>query len=135
MSGFISSVPDNFRGFSHVKNSQNHKITPNSFQSDLLQMVKERPGLTAQVFNLAEAKNGVEHAILTEGPPIRCKPRRQTQKNSKLQKSCSIFMVEVGIAAWSCSPWACPLHIAPKPWWPLVAVGGRWWPLVTVLGF
>ena len=107
--GFLQHVPDGIRGISMVV-----AHVPGSFEEEISQIVKQRPKLTEQTFQLAEAAHGIEHEIVTEGQPIRCKPRRQNPEKIAIAKTEFQFLEEVGIAVRSNSPWASPLHITPK---------------------
>jgi hypothetical protein len=86
-----------------------------SFEEEIRRVVKQRPKLTEQTFWLAEAPHGIEHEIITTGQPIRCRPRRQNPEKLAIAKAEFRFLVEMGIASRSNSPWASPLHITPKP--------------------
>ena len=108
--GKVLPVLDNVRGISMVSTS-----VPGSFEDEIRQLVKQRPKLTEQTFQLTEAPHGVEHEIVTTGQPIRCRPRRQNPEKMVIAKKEFRFLVEMGIAVRSNSPWASPLHITPKP--------------------
>ena len=108
--GFLQPVPDSIRGISMVVESET-----GSFEEEIRRVVKQRPKLTEQTFWLAEAPHGIEHEIITTGQPIRCRPRRQNPEKLAIAKAEFRFLVEMGIASRSNSPWASPLHITPKP--------------------
>ena len=114
--GFLQHVTDGIRGICTVVTH-----VPGSFEEEISQIVKQRPKLTEQTFQLAEAAHGIEHEIVTEGQPIRCKPRRQNPEKIAIAKTEFQFLEEVGIAVRSNSPWASPLHITPK-------ANGKWRP-------
>jgi cleavage and polyadenylation specificity factor subunit 1 len=114
--GFLQHVPEGIRGISTVVTH-----VPGSFEEEISQIVKQRPKLTEQTFQLAEAAHGIEHEIVTEGQPIRCKPRRQNPEKIAIAKTEFQFLEDVGIAVRSNSPWASPLHITPK-------ANGKWRP-------
>ena len=107
--GFIQHVPDGIRGISMVVT-----YVSRSFQEEISQIVKQRPKLTEQPFQLDDAAHGIEHTIVTEGQPIRCKPRRQNPEKIAIVKTEFKFLEEMGIAIKSNSPWASPLHITAK---------------------
>jgi hypothetical protein len=85
-----------------------------SFKEEISQIVKQRPKLMEQTFQLAEAAHDIEHEIVTEGQQIPYKPRRQNPEKIAIAKTDFQFLEEVGIAIRSNSPWASPLHITPK---------------------
>lgn len=60
-------------------------------------------------------KHNVTHRIVTNCQPIFSKPRRLNPEKLKIAKEEFDKMLELGICRPSDSPWASPLHIAPKP--------------------
>ncbi len=60
-------------------------------------------------------KHNVKHHIITNCPPIFSKPRRLNPEKLKIAKAEFDKMLELGICRLSNSPWASPLHVAPKP--------------------
>ena len=60
-------------------------------------------------------KHGVEHYITTDGPPLHARARRLKQDKLDVAKAEFAEMEKLGIIRRSNSPWASPLHIAPKP--------------------
>lgn len=60
-------------------------------------------------------KHNVRHRIITDCQPIFSKPRRLNPEKLKIAKAEFEKMLELGICRPSESPWASPLHIAPKP--------------------
>lgn len=58
--------------------------------------------------------NTVHHIRTTPGPPISCTPRRLAPDKLKIAKQEFELMLNSGIARPSESPWASPLHLAPK---------------------
>lgn len=57
---------------------------------------------------------GVEHRILTEGPPVAAPPRRLSLEKLKVAKEEFSCLVEHGICKPSSSLWAAPLHRVAK---------------------
>ena len=70
----------------------------------LLQTTSELPAVTAQA----------EHHIVTQGPPVHCRPRRLAPDKLRIAKVEFQQMLQLGIIRPSDSPWASPLHMAPK---------------------
>ena len=66
-------------------------------------------------------KHGVEHHIVTHGPPTHARARRLDQEKLAAAKAESLQMEEMGIIRRSKSPWSSPLHVVPKP-------GSQWRP-------
>ena len=66
-------------------------------------------------------KHGVEHHIVTEGPPLHARARRLDPDKLAVAKSEFAKMEQLSIIRRSSSPWASPLHIVQKP-------GGGWRP-------
>ncbi len=66
-------------------------------------------------------KHGVEHHIITEGPPLHARARRLDAEKRSVAKSEFSKMEQLGIIRRSSSPWASPLHLVRKP-------GGGWRP-------
>ena len=72
------------------------------------------PQITSPQFSQDSMKNGIEHHILTSGPPVHATARRLSP--AKLEQAKAEFnkMLQLGIIQRSCSPWASPLHMVPK---------------------
>ena len=66
-----------------------------------------------------ENKHGVEHHIVTEGPPLHARARRLDADKLAAAKDEFAKLEELGIVRRSDSPWASPLHIVAKS-------GGGW---------
>lgn len=80
------------------------------------QLVHEFPDiLDLSSFKRAAKKHNVQHRIVTNCQPIFSKPRRLNPEKLKIAKAEFDRMLELGICRPSDSPWASPLHIAPKP--------------------
>ena len=60
-------------------------------------------------------KHGVEHHIVTEGPPIYARTRRLNPERLAVARAEFANMERLGIIRRSDSPWASPLHIVLKP--------------------
>ncbi|KAG6458433.1 hypothetical protein O3G_MSEX010849 [Manduca sexta] len=58
--------------------------------------------------------NTVHHIRTTPGPPVSCTPRRLAPEKLKVARQEFELMLNNGIARPSDSPWASPLHLAPK---------------------
>ena len=68
------------------------------------------PSLQNQV-----SKHGVEHHIVTSGPPVHSRPRRLTAPKLALAQAEFQQLERAGIIRRSNSPWSTPLHMVPKP--------------------
>lgn len=80
-----------------------------------LQLLAEFPTITRPSGTPREVRHDTFHYIkTTEGPPVSCRARRLGPL--KLQAAKKVFeeMVQNGTARPSKSPWASPLHMAPK---------------------
>lgn len=60
-------------------------------------------------------KHNVQHHIVTNCQPLFSKARRLNSEKMKIARAEFEKMLELGICRPSNSPWASPLHIAPKP--------------------
>ena len=83
---------------------------PNEY-ADLLQ---EFPELLTPHFNNPLNKHGVEHHIVTHGPPTHAHARRLDKDKLSAAKAEFLKMEEMGIVRRSKSPWSSPLHVVPK---------------------
>ena len=61
------------------------------------------------------SKHGVEHHIVTSGPPVHSRPRRLTAPKLALAQAEFQQLERAGIIRRSNSPWSTPLHMMPKP--------------------
>lgn len=80
-------------------------------------LLKEFPDLTRprSSRNKPQAQHNVYHHIkTTEGPPVFCKARRLAPEKLQIAKSEFQALLQDGIIQPSKSPWASPLHLAPK---------------------
>lgn len=79
-------------------------------------LVQEFPDiLDLSSFKSVMKKHNVRHRIVTNCQPIFSKPRRLNTEKLKVAKAEFDRMLQLGICRPSDSPWASPLHIAPKP--------------------
>lgn len=85
--------------------------TTNQFSA----ILAEFPNLTVPRFNSDVNKHGVEHHIVTTGHPVFAKARRLDPEKLAVAKAEFAAMEDLGIIRLSKSPWASPLHVAPKP--------------------
>ena len=86
-----------------------------SAAQDFERLVDDRPDLTRPTFSNAAPRHGVEHHIVTEGPPIHARNRRLSPEKLAAAKKEFDEMEAMGIIRRSNSPWSSPLHIVPKP--------------------
>ena len=84
-------------------------------------LLKGFPELLTPHFHTSANKQGVEHHIVTHGPPTHARARRLDQEKLAAAKAEFLQMEEMGIIRRSKSPWSPPLHVVPKP-------GGQWRP-------
>lgn len=84
----------------------------NSQYHDLLRQYQEitRPAGTDRRLT----HNTVHHIKTTSGPPVHCTPRRLAPDKLNIAKREFEDMLKSGTARPSKSPWASPLHLAPK---------------------
>ena len=72
------------------------------------------PNITKPTGTVTTPSSEVTHTIKTNGPPVFCKPRRLAPDKLKIAKQEFDKLLELGIIRPSKSPWASPLHMAPK---------------------
>ena len=77
-------------------------------------MLSEFPGITRFTPKPAEKAHGVEHHILTKGPPVAAAPRRLSPEMRRAAMEEFNYMVELGICRPSDSAWSSPLHMVKK---------------------
>lgn len=93
-----------------------NQIKSVSDQSVYHQLVQGFPDvLDLSLIRKFSKKHDVTHRIITNCQPIFSKPRRLNAEKLKIAKAEFDKMLELGICRPSNSPWASPLHIAPKP--------------------
>lgn len=89
-----------------------HVISSNIFD----QVIGEFPELLVPRFQASDKnKHGIEHHIMTEGPPLHARPRRLDAEKLAVAKAEFESMEKMGIVRRSDSPWASPLHVVAKP--------------------
>ena len=96
-------------------NSQQTNNTPcvnniNNYNS----LLAEYPELLGSASSTPDSKHGVEHFIITKGPPIHSHARRLAPEKLAIAKAEFEKMENLGIIRRSNSPWASPLHVVPK---------------------
>lgn len=74
----------------------------------------EFPEVVEPSFHLQKTKHGVEHFILTTGPPIHSRARRLPPDKLAFAKAEFARMEKAGIIRRSKREWASPLHMVPK---------------------
>ncbi|CAH8610157.1 unnamed protein product [Schistosoma curassoni] len=77
-------------------------------------LLREFPELVKVTYNKADLKHSIQHHIVTNGPPINARPRRLDPKRLAIAKQEFDKLMRLGIIRPSSSPWASPLHMAPK---------------------
>ena len=77
-------------------------------------LLAEYPSLTRPSDNLPAVQTGVQHHIITNGPPVFSRARRLTPEKTTIAKREFQHMLQLGIIQPSKSPWAAPLHMVPK---------------------
>ncbi|CAH8566999.1 unnamed protein product [Schistosoma bovis] len=77
-------------------------------------LLREFPELVKITYNKADLKHSIQHHIVTNGPPIKARPRRLDPKRLAIAKQEFDKLTKLGIIRPSSSPWASPLHMAPK---------------------
>lgn len=93
-------------------------LLPHNAYSELLQQF---PELLTPHFDSTVNKHGVEHHIITHGPPVHAHARRLNPEKLAAAKAEFLNMEEMGIIRRSNSPWSSPLHVVPKS-------NGQWRP-------
>ena len=106
-----------------LKNAHAVRITSLAKKQDneFSRLLHDRPELTTPTFALSKPKHNVQHHIVTGGPPVHARARRLAPERLKIAKEEFQTLLDLGIARRSESPYASPLHVAPKP-------GGGWRP-------
>ena len=70
--------------------------------------------LIKPVTMLPQITTAVQRHIVTQGQPVHCRPRRLAPDKLKVARAEFQHMLELGIIRPSNSPWASPIHMAPK---------------------
>ncbi|GFS27769.1 Pol polyprotein [Elysia marginata] len=78
-------------------------------------ILQEFPAILQPTFSSASVKHGVEHNVLTTGPPVHARARRLAPDKLAVAKREFLEMEKMGIIRKSNSPRASPLHIVHKP--------------------
>jgi len=93
-----------------------HHITVKTLDraSEYHHILREFPGITRMPQAVIAKSRGICHHIETRGPPIASKPRRLPPEKLRIAKAEFQRLTELGICRPSRSPWAAPLHMAPK---------------------
>lgn len=72
------------------------------------------PEISTPNFISSTTKHGVQHYIVTKGPPVHARARRLPPEKLAIAKAEFAKMESMGILRRSSSPWASPLHMVPK---------------------
>ena len=86
-------------------------VSANEFEA----LLRSRPELSTPTFSFSAPRHGVQHYIVTTGPPVHAQARRLSPEKLAVAKSEFQTLLELGIIRRSNSPYSSPLHIAPKP--------------------
>ena len=89
-----------------------NSIASSTDEFDML--LAEFPEITTPNFTQAPCRHGVEHHIITKGPPVHARARRLPPDKLTAAKAEFERMESMGIVRRSCSPWASPLYMVPK---------------------
>ncbi|KAK3701031.1 hypothetical protein RRG08_063284 [Elysia crispata] len=84
-------------------------------------LLQHFPELLTPHFHQCNNKHGVEHHIITQGPPTHSRARRLDQAKLSAAKAEFLQMEDMGIIRRSKSAWSSPLHMVPK-------ADGKWRP-------
>ena len=79
------------------------------------QLLDDFPEVVGATLGDLKPQHGVEHHIVTNGPPVHAKARRLDPVKLEAAREEFQRMEEAGIIRRSCSPWASPLHMVQKP--------------------
>ena len=83
-------------------------------QPPYAQLIEEYATIFRQGQTLPAVTTTVQHHIATKGPPVHFRPRRLPPEKLKIARAEFQHMLDLGIIRPSSSPWASPLHMAPK---------------------
>lgn len=78
------------------------------------ELLKQFPSITNPSSINKKPASNVRHFIKTTGPPVAARARRLTPDKLEIARKEFEYMLEQGICRPSSSPWASPLHLAPK---------------------
>ncbi|XP_037919513.1 uncharacterized protein K02A2.6-like [Hermetia illucens] len=82
--------------------------------SPYYQLLNQFPSITNPSSINKKPASNVRHFIKTTGPPVAARARRLTPDKLEIARKEFEYMLEQGICRPSSSPWASPLHLAPK---------------------
>ncbi|GFO31281.1 transposon ty3-g Gag-Pol polyprotein [Plakobranchus ocellatus] len=82
--------------------------------NEISSLLQQFPELLTPHFHHSTNKHGVEHHIVTHGPPTHARARSLDLEKLSAAKSEFLRMEEMGIVRRSKSAWSSPLHIVPK---------------------
>lgn len=77
-------------------------------------LLQEFPEVLIPRFDSTVNKHGVEHHVITNGPPVHARARRLDAVKLAAAKEEFAKMEHMGIIRRSNSPWSSPLHMVPK---------------------
>ena len=77
-------------------------------------LLQEYPRLTSQQAAPSQVMHGVQHSIVTKGPPCFARPRRLPPERLQAARKEFEHMLAEGVVRPSDSNWASPLHMVPK---------------------
>jgi hypothetical protein len=98
----------------HASSKGNHNTVMGMHKNNPFDnLLAEFPELLVQKFTSSQ-KHGVEHYILTEGPPVYSKARRMEPDKLAAAEEEFRKMENAGIIRRSNSPWSSPLHMVKK---------------------
>ena len=98
----------------HIYGHVPHLAAISTADDAYAQILAQYPSITTPTFSSTTVKHGVEHFILTEGPPVHAHARRLAPDKLALAKDEFRKMEQMGIIRRSNSPWASPLHMVSK---------------------
>ena len=91
-----------------------HLDSISTISNEFQQLLLDYPELTTPTFLDTSLKHGIEHHIMTHGPPVYAHARRLPPEKLAAAKAEFSAMEAMGIIRRSNSPWASPLHVVPK---------------------
>ncbi len=82
--------------------------------ADISQLLQNHSALAQPLDFKQPTLHSTKHHIVTTGPPVFHRPRRLNPTKLAIAKAEFTKLLELGIVLRSSSPWASPLHLAPK---------------------